>query len=102
MQNKSKRQLKKEQEIKKENILKFEEEVEKNKKVPEDISIGGFDGIKQCEYCVPRLTTISQNNHEFARRGVKDLIDRIENSEKTSVSDIVPFALIQRASVRKI
>lgn len=73
-----------------------------NKKVPEDISIVGFDGIKQCEYCVPRLTTISQNNHEFARRGVKDLIDRIENSEKTSVSDIVPFALIQRASVRKI
>ena len=32
MQNKSKRQLKKEQEIKKENILKFEEEVEKNKR----------------------------------------------------------------------
>ena len=37
MQNKSKRQLKKEQEIKKENILKFEEEVEKNKKVPEEL-----------------------------------------------------------------
>lgn len=37
MQNKSKRQLKKEQEIKKENILKFEEEVEKNRKIPEEL-----------------------------------------------------------------
>lgn len=37
MQNKNKRQQKKEQELKKENILKFEEEVQKNKKVPEEL-----------------------------------------------------------------
>ena len=33
---------------------------------------------------------------------VKDLIERIENNEQLSVNDIVPFALIQRESVKKI
>lgn len=76
--------------------------VDMYKKVPDDISIVGFDGIKQCDYCVPRLTTISQNTNEFARRGVKDLIERIENNKQLGVNDIVPFELVQKDSVKKI
>lgn len=73
-----------------------------NKKVPDDISIVGFDGIKQCEFTIPRLTSISQNSAEFASRGVKCLLEHIENPEKPAVNDIVPFTLIERESVKKI
>ena len=50
------------------------------KKVPEDISVIGFDGIDISRYTVPRLTTVEQPVDEIARRSVNLLLDMMENN----------------------
>ncbi|NCB33006.1 MAG: LacI family transcriptional regulator, partial [Erysipelotrichia bacterium] len=47
------------------------------KHIPEDISVVGYDGIEAGQYCIPRLATIHQDTSEIARRGVEDLLLRI-------------------------
>ena len=72
------------------------------KKVPDDVSIVGFDGIKQCDYTIPRLTTVCQNSKEFAHQGVTHLLNTIADPELVSVNGIVPFSLKEQESVKKI
>ncbi len=47
------------------------------KRVPEDISVIGYDGIGYTRFAVPRITTISQDIHRLAYRSVEDLLWRI-------------------------
>lgn len=69
-------------------------------RVPEDVSLVGFDGIEQSAYCVPRLTTIRQNASRLAQRGVDILLQQTSGGE--AVHEIVPFELIRGESVREI
>ena len=50
------------------------------RRVPEDISVVGFDGIDISRYTVPRLTTVEQPVDEIARRSVNILLDMMENN----------------------
>lgn len=71
------------------------------KKIPEDISIVGFDGISLSNYCIPRLTTIMQDTDRIATEGVEFMLRQIHYpSEGRDIS--IPFQLIERESVRKI
>lgn len=56
-----------------------------NIKVPDEISIIGFDNIIQTRYSIPNLTTISQPKLKMGEEAIKLLIDLIENNE----SDII-------------
>ena len=38
-------------------------------KVPEDISVVGYDGIVIGQYSLPRLTTVRQDTQQLAERG---------------------------------
>ena len=42
-------------------------------RVPEDLSIVGFDGIEFAEFVTPTLTTIQQPRHEIGRTGARVL-----------------------------
>lgn len=68
-------------------------------RVPEDISLVGYDGIATSRYCVPRLTTIRQDTAELARRGVDTLLQRIHYNNYPPVHAITPFQLIEGESV---
>ena len=71
------------------------------KRVPDDISVVGFDGISLSNYCIPRLTTIRQDTDRMAREGVELMLRQIHYpGEGRDVS--VPFQLLERESVRKI
>lgn len=70
-------------------------------KVPEDISVVGFDGLQIGEYYCPKLTTIEQNVEQLAKRGYEMLIERIEE-EAPARHETVPFRLNQRQSVKTI
>ncbi len=50
------------------------------KKVPDDVSVIGFDGIDISRYTVPRLTTVEQPVDEIARRSVNLLLDMMEGN----------------------
>ncbi len=57
-------------------------------KVPEDISVVGFDGIEMGQYLVPKLTTICQPGSEIAQRCVEILLRCINENEKAVVEQI--------------
>lgn len=51
-------------------------------KIPEDISILGFDGISLTRFCTPSLCTLMQPQQEIARTSVKLLLAQITGGEK--------------------
>lgn len=51
-------------------------------RVPEDVSVAGFDGQELSEYCIPRLTTIRQPLGDISRETVRllfDIIDKVSD-----------------------
>ena len=67
-------------------------------RVPQDISVSGYDGIALGRYSTPRLTTIRQNSERLAQRGAEILLNCIENGS-SAVHEVVPFELIEDESV---
>ena len=70
-------------------------------KIPEDISIVGYDGIELTEYLVTKLTTIRQNREEIAKRSIEILVDRIE-SGGDAIHELIPFRLIVGESTKSL
>ncbi len=70
-------------------------------RVPEDISVIGFDGIALAEYYNPKLTTIKQQYQILATRSVEILFGQIE-LKMDPVHELVPFELVNGESIRDI
>lgn len=66
------------------------------RRVPEDVSVIGFDDIPLAAYCSPRLTTIRQPIHEGGRIMVQKLLDLIDG--KAVESTLMQHELIIRDS----
>ncbi|MFV0504065.1 MAG: LacI family DNA-binding transcriptional regulator [Lachnospirales bacterium] len=71
---------------------------QKNLKLPQDLSIIGFDDLDLCKFVTPSLTSISQNIRFKAQETVNLLIDNIENISKNKVVKI-DVNLVERESV---
>lgn len=71
------------------------------RRVPEDISVVGYDGIVTGQYALPRLTTVRQDVQQLAERGVDALLRGITRNSPP-VHELVPFQLIEGESVAKI
>lgn len=67
------------------------------KRVPEDISVVGCDGISMGRYTIPRLTTICQDTRSLAEQGVELLLEQILHPGQ-SVHRVVPFQLLEGES----
>lgn len=74
---------------------------DRGKRVPEDISVVGYDGISIARYSVPRLTTVRQDTQRLAERGVDILLHNIERNNRP-VHEVVPFQLISGESVARL
>ena len=70
-------------------------------RVPEDISVIGFDGIEIGQYMVPKLTTVAQPEFLIAEKVVDILLKQINGAEK-AIHEQTDFTLIEGDSVRKI
>lgn len=71
-------------------------------RVPEQVSIIGFDDIEISSFTQPKLTTIRVFKKEIARIAVKNIISMIENESGTTIKEIVGVELIERDSCKKI
>ena len=71
------------------------------KRVPEDISVVGYDGVVSGQYSVPRLTTVRQDSQLLAERGVETLLRNIVLGSRP-VHQLVPFQLIRGESVAQL
>lgn len=70
---------------------------EAGKRVPEDISIIGFDGIPEAEYTDPPLTTIKQPIFEKGKKAAQILINILENHQNNQ-SVNMDVELVKRGS----
>ena len=68
-------------------------------RVPEDVSVMGYDGLRLGDYLVPRLSSIHQSVPALAERSVEILMDCIENGGKTR-HETVPYTVRLRESTR--
>ena len=68
-------------------------------RVPEDISIIGFDDSNICTIFPPHLTTVHTHMGEMARMATTRLIALIEKEQKTFIQSTVGTHLIERQSV---
>ena len=69
-------------------------------RVPQDVSVLGFDGLEIGAFTVPRLASISQNLEELAERSVRILLDKIEN-RAAPCYEILPVSLVDRESAQR-
>lgn len=71
-------------------------------KVPDDISVTGFDDIKNAKYYNPALTTIAQPSKEMGTVAVDTLLRIVEGEKLTQSEFILPFEFIVRKSTAPV
>jgi DNA-binding LacI/PurR family transcriptional regulator len=67
-------------------------------RVPEDVSVVGFDGTELCEYARPRLTSVEISLHELGRAATELLLHHIEHGVDEWKHLTLPITLRVRAS----
>ena len=71
-------------------------------RIPDDISVIGFDDIDLASAVTPALTTIRVDKAFIGALAVRHLCDRAIDSSRATVKSLVSNSLIKRESVRAI
>jgi LacI family transcriptional regulator len=69
-------------------------------RVPDDLSVVGFDNVPEAALSIPPLTTVEQPIHEMGRRAVEMLINLIQGRELEPTHVTLPTRLIVRQTTR--
>ena len=69
--------------------------------IPEYISVLGYDGIESSRYSIPRLSTVRQDTDMLAKKGVEDILLRI-NYNHAVTDEFIDFSLVEGESVRNL
>ncbi len=67
-------------------------------RVPEDLSIIGFDAIEYAEYCEPALTTVYQPRREIGSRAAEMLVEAMTDTSTEPVAVTLEARLLIRQS----
>jgi DNA-binding LacI/PurR family transcriptional regulator len=70
-------------------------------RVPDDVSVVGFDDIPESEFFLPPLTTVRQDFGELGRRALRLIVDRINGDQAPGLADPVAPELVVRASTTR-
>jgi len=77
--------------------------IEGGVRVPEDISVVGFDDIEMSASFIPGLTTIRQDRPRLGRSAAEMLLQRLANSTPEVTTGLtIPVDLVVRASTRTV
>ena len=69
-------------------------------KIPEEVSIIGFDDIPMSSWSSYSLTAVRQPIQRMVDASVEELLNRIENSEREPLQELIPVELVIRGSTR--
>lgn len=75
---------------------------EKGYRVPEDISVVGFDDLPFCEIANPPLTTLRVPKQEMGRTAVRRIIEMINGYDNIKTKTQVCTLFVERESVRDL
>jgi len=70
--------------------------------VPNDVSIMGYDGIKNSEYYYPQISTVSQPRYEMGRLASEKIIKLINHEKIDEIQSILAHKVILRDSMKRI
>ncbi len=73
---------------------------ERGVRVPDDISIVGFDNLPEAAHFLPGLTTVHQDFAHLGRLAVEVLIAQIAGAETASVPPVEPALVIRGSTAR--
>lgn len=71
-------------------------------KVPDDISIIGYDNSDQAKYSMPRITTVEIHASLMAQTAARMLFQQIDDYEVLPVKVLTPVELVEMDSVRDL
>ena len=72
-------------------------------RIPQDISVAGYDGIRVARQIEPAITTLAQNTKKLGRYAAEKLIGLIEKPKTTLIEQvIVQGELLEGATVGRI
>ena len=69
--------------------------------VPVDMSVIGFDNVRECEKFVPPLTTIKQDYNERAAMALQ-MLKQLKDGECGGKNILLPVTLIERDTVNDV
>ena len=70
-------------------------------RVPEDVSVIGFDGLQISNFTQPRLSTVRQNPRELAQRSLQILLENIESPQPPRY-ETIPVSVELRESIQTL
>ncbi|MER6347112.1 LacI family DNA-binding transcriptional regulator [Streptomyces sp. NPDC001595] len=71
---------------------------EAGRRVPDDVSVVGYDDIPEAAHLLPPLTTVRTDFAEIGRRALRLLLDRVDGVDEPRVDPVVPVELVVRRS----
>lgn len=71
-------------------------------KIPEDISIVGYNDISAAKYLVPPLTTVKLHMEFMGERAVDVLTEHLFSGREVCIQTLIPAKLVVRESVKRI
>jgi DNA-binding LacI/PurR family transcriptional regulator len=72
---------------------------EHGRRIPDDVSLVGFDDVPEAGYFHPALTTVRQEFAEVGREAVRLLLDQLASGARTAESALVEPVLVPRDTV---
>jgi DNA-binding LacI/PurR family transcriptional regulator len=70
-------------------------------RVPDDISVAGFDDVDDGAFASPPLSTVRFDKRAYAAAALDRLISRIDGSVAPATRIVVPVEIVARASTRR-
>jgi LacI family transcriptional regulator len=81
-------------------VLKVAQDL--GRRVPDDLSIIGFDGIDLGAMVRPSITTVFLNQYSMGQLAVRLLQQRAQNPQFPQITNSLPYSLIERESTRAL
>jgi DNA-binding LacI/PurR family transcriptional regulator len=75
---------------------------ERSRRVPEDVSVIGFDDTELARHSAPPLTTMRIHSRDMARSAARRLLERVENASLPPVRIEFPIDLVRRNSCKEV
>ena len=71
----------------------------KGLRVPEDVSVTGYDNYTVSDMCIPAISTVEVDLTEMAHKAVELLLARLENPKKPAARHVIPGRVILKGSI---